>query len=177
MSGFITVRKVAGNFHVAAGQAFGMADGHLAYQLSPQDFATFNASHTIHSISFGPKYRGLVAPLDGTRVIHTRGLLQHQYHIKAVPTLVEPLYGSIIDTHQFTATDFVNAPDTMNGAMVQPGVWFRYDFSPIMVRLVETRDSFLTFLVSVCAILGGVFTLSGLVDQVVFRAIDSAKNK
>jgi len=125
IAGSLTVRKVAGNFHVAAGQAFGMADGHLAYQLSPHDFATFNASHTIKHLSFGPRYRGVVAPLDGTTVIHTRNMLQHQYHIKAVPTLIEPLHGAVIDTNQFTATDFINAPDNMGGAMVQPGVWFR----------------------------------------------------
>lgn len=53
----------------------------------------------------------------------------------------------------------------------------RYDFSPIMVRMVETRDSFLTFLVSVCAILGGVFTLAGLLDQVAYRTTEGRKGK
>jgi Endoplasmic reticulum vesicle transporter len=53
----------------------------------------------------------------------------------------------------------------------------RYDFSPIMVRLVETRQSFLYFLTSVCAILGGVFALSGIVDTVFHRAAEAAKNK
>lgn len=46
-----------------------------------------------------------------------------------------------------------------------------------MVRIVETRESILGFLVSVCAILGGVFTLSGLIDQVFYRAMETRKSK
>ena len=33
----------------------------------------------------------------------------------------------------------------MMGGGSLPGVWFRYDFSPIMVRAVETRIGFLSF--------------------------------
>ena len=61
--------------------------------------------------------------------------------------------------------------------MAQPGVWFRYDFSPIMVRVVETRYGFLSFLVSLCAILGGVFALSGIVDQLLYRSLVERKDK
>jgi hypothetical protein len=38
-------------------------------------------------------------------------------------------------------------------------VFFFYDLSPIMVRYVEQRKSFLHFLTSVCAVVGGVFTV------------------
>ena len=53
----------------------------------------------------------------------------------------------------------------------------RYDFSPIMVRLIETRRSFLYFLTSVCAILGGVFALSGIIDTIFHRAAEATKKK
>jgi hypothetical protein len=45
----------------------------------------------------------------------------------------------------------------------------RYDFSPIMVRVVEQRLSIAQLLVNLCAILGGAFALSGVVDQVGHR--------
>ena len=64
-----------------------------------------------------------------------------------------------------------------HGHFLHPGVWFKYDFSPIMVRLVETRRSFLQFLTSACAILGGVFALSGVIDAIVFRVTDADKVK
>ena len=41
-----------------------------------------------------------------------------------------------------------------------------YDLSPIKVVIVEQRSSFLHFLTNVCAIVGGVFTVSGIVDAV-----------
>ena len=39
-----------------------------------------------------------------------------------------------------------------------PGVFFFYDLSPIKVRFQEERMSFLAFLTSLCAIIGGTFT-------------------
>jgi endoplasmic reticulum-Golgi intermediate compartment protein 3 len=61
--------------------------------------------------------------------------------------------------------------------MPQPGLWVRYDFSPIMVRLVEARHGALSFAVSLCAILGGVFALSGIVDQLLYRGLQARKEK
>ena len=40
----------------------------------------------------------------------------------------------------------------------------------MQVRLKETRRTFLQFLTSVCAILGGVFALSGVVNNVMYRS-------
>ncbi len=40
----------------------------------------------------------------------------------------------------------------------------------MQVRIVTKRSSFLTFLTSVCAIVGGVFTVSGLIDGFVYQA-------
>ena len=58
-----------------------------------------------------------------------------------------------------------------------PGVFFRYDFSPIMVRVVQTRKGILSFFVSLCGILGGAFALSGIVDQLLYRGIQARKEK
>lgn len=40
------------------------------------------------------------------------------------------------------------------------GIHFFYDFYPIMVEYAEKKTSFLQFLTSVCAIVGGIFTVS-----------------
>lgn len=40
-----------------------------------------------------------------------------------------------------------------------PVVSFSYTFSPIMFRIEEYRKGLLQFLTSVCAIVGGVFTV------------------
>jgi uncharacterized membrane protein len=44
-----------------------------------------------------------------------------------------------------------------------------------MVRVVEARISIAQFLVDLCAILGGVFALSGVVDQVWHRTLGAGK--
>ena len=46
-----------------------------------------------------------------------------------------------------------------------PGVFFNYELSPIRVRIEEKRRPFLHFLTRVCAIVGGVFTIMGVVDR------------
>jgi hypothetical protein len=99
-----------------------------------------------------------------------------QYHIRVVPTLYTYLYGSMVESEQYSASDFVTTGGE-GGAKVHPGVWWRFDFSPIMVRKAETRRSILQFLTSMFAILGGVYALSGIIDTVVWRTVDAAKVK
>ncbi len=48
------------------------------------------------------------------------------------------------------------------------GVFFMYDLSPIMVKFTEKQRSFAHFLTSVCAIVGGVFTVAGIIDSLVY---------
>lgn len=57
------------------------------------------------------------------------------------------------------------------------GVFFFYDLSPIKVRFKEERRSLLTFLTSACAIVGGVFTVSGIVDATVWAGQRAVRKK
>jgi endoplasmic reticulum-Golgi intermediate compartment protein 3 len=41
-------------------------------------------------------------------------------------------------------------------------VWFFYETSPVHVEFQERRKGILPFITSVCAIVGGVFTVSAL---------------
>ena len=47
-----------------------------------------------------------------------------------------------------------------------PGVFFFYEISPLHVEIVEGhRKGYIAFFTSVCAIVGGVVTTFGLIDQ------------
>jgi hypothetical protein len=189
LSGGVRVRKVAGSLHVSAPRTLANMDGRLAFTVPPETMAGYNASHTIHTLSFGPAFPGQVAPLDGVTspVLTLSGsdtptTGAFQYHIKVVPTLYEYLYGTLVDSQQYSVSDFAQAfeppgENGVGGVFVHPGVWWKFDFSPIMVRRVESRRSLAQFLVSLCAILGGVYALSGVIDQVVHRAVESRKAK
>ncbi len=45
------------------------------------------------------------------------------------------------------------------------------------VRFIEERSSFLAFLTGVCAIVGGVFTVSGMIDATVYHGQRAIKKK
>ena len=166
--GFLEVNKVAGNFHVAPGKAFQSAQGQLVHEFKPFDTHTYNISHTIHSLSFGVHYPSRVNPLDGATAILSNGSGVFQYFVKVVPTTYAPARGPQIHTHQYSVTDqFKSAHDPTKG-FVLPGVFFIYDISPIMVKFTEKRTSFCALPRPLCAIVGGVFTVSGIIDSVIY---------
>lgn len=182
LKGSVRVKCVPGHLHVSSPRGGGglqNVDGRMMFSVGDPATAaaTFNASHTFRRLSFGPRFPGQVTPLADVSSAHTPAVAAYQYHLRVVPTVYEPLSGPSIDSRQYSASDFVAEYHPHSAAHVHPGLWLRYDFAPTMVRRVETRRTFLQFLTSLCAILGGVAAISGLVDQVVFRTLESAKEK
>ena len=86
LSGYMTLNRVSGNFHIAMGEGI-ERDGRHIHTYLPEDAPNFNASHIIHQLSFGPADG--TEPLNGvTKIVTedtgTTGLFQ--YFIKIVPT-------------------------------------------------------------------------------------------
>lgn len=50
---------------------------------------------------------------------------------------------------------------------VRVGIFFVYDLSQFMVEVVDNAQTFSRFLVNVCAIVGGVFTITGVLDSII----------
>ncbi len=173
MYGNLEVNKVAGNFHFAPGKSFQHAHMHI-HDLAQYSGHKFNMSHRINSLSFGEPFPGIVNPLDGvakaTKEEENAETGMFMYYVKVVPTRYEYLYGSTVETNQFSVTEHFRPIGGREGQGL-PGVFFFYELSPIMVRFTETRQSFFHFLTQLCAILGGVFTVSGMVDIVVYASV------
>lgn len=75
ITGHVLVNKVSGNLHVAFGDSV-VRDGMHIHQFIPQDAPSFNASHTIHSLSFGEPYPDMPPnPLDNGLMIFIRLLV------------------------------------------------------------------------------------------------------
>ena len=90
-----------------------------------------------------------------------------------VPTLYEFRNGTKIQTNQYSVTEHLRHvnPGSNRGL---PGVFFFYEVSPLHVEIKEGyRKGWIAFFTSVCAIVGGVVTLMGMLDQIIF----SRKNK
>ena len=58
-----------------------------------------------------------------------------------------------------------------------PGVFFIYDMSPFMVLRTEDSQSFLHFLVRVCAVVGGVFTTSAMLSRFFSFVVTGGKKR
>jgi hypothetical protein len=167
MYGYLEVNKVAGNIHWAPGKSFQHAHMHI-HDLAAFPPASFNVSHKITQFSFGEPFPGIINPLD-----HSERMLgledgggMYMYYVKVVPTTYDSLAGGIIHTNQFSVTEHFRPVSAREGQGL-PGVFFFYELSPIMVQFTEERKSLLHFLTQLCAILGGVFTVSGMLDRVV----------
>ncbi|GAM20914.1 hypothetical protein SAMD00019534_040890 [Acytostelium subglobosum LB1] len=174
--GQILVNKVAGNFHFAPGKSF---QNHHMHVHDIQSFkGTFNMSHTINRLSFGFDFPGIKNPLDGVTKTEIAGTGMFQYYIKVVPTTYEGISGHVIATNQYSVTEHYRLlgkqGEELSGL---PGLFFMYDLSPIMMRVVETSRSFATFLTRVCAIIGGVFTVAGIFDSFIYQTTKSFKRK
>ncbi|KAI9337699.1 endoplasmic reticulum vesicle transporter-domain-containing protein [Zopfochytrium polystomum] len=174
MSGHIEVNKVAGNFHFAPGKSFQQGGVHVHDLASYQAENSFDFSHTIHQLSFG-KVTNFKNPLDGHTKFAEKGHYMYQYFVKVVSTKFKYLDGREVNTNQIAVTEH-ERDTTLPGAGL-PGVFFNFDISPMLVTYNEYQKPFAHFLTDVCAIVGGIFTVAGILDSIIYTAEKNLKKK
>lgn len=155
------INRVPGNFHLSTHSA--------AHQPSTIDMA-----HEIHEISFGDDVRSLnlhgsFDPLRDTKRLDGDSLHTHEYHLRLVPSIYEDLRSTQLRPFQYTYAHKTYISMGFTGHVI-PAVWFKYDINPISVKYVERRKPFYEFLCMTCAIVGGTFTVAGIIDSLVFTA-------
>lgn len=162
------INKVPGNFHVSTHS--------VDVQPSNYDF-----KHTIHEVTFGSRIKrisskniGTFNSLKGRDKSDANGLESHEYHMKIVPTTYEDLSHTKLVAYQYTFA-YRNYISMGHGGRVIPAIWFRYDLNPITVKYHETRPPLYHFLTTVCAIVGGTFTVAGIIDSFLFSATEIFK--
>ena len=203
--GSLDLNKVQGDFHITArGHGYMAMGEHLDHNCEfpsllfififfvfvffffqiflpilfpPLTFAVFNFSHIVNELSFGPFYPSLVNPLDKT----VNGAIAHfqrfQYFMSVVPTVYSVGQpgrrgARAIFTNQFAVTEQTAVVDDHN----IPGIFFKYDIEPMLLTVIESRDSILVFLLKIVNVLSGAlvaghwcFTLSDWVREVLYR--------
>jgi len=173
--GKLTVNKVAGNFHIAPGKNMQQYSVHI-HDLHGFGRRTFNMSHSIRKLAFGVGYPGQTNPLDNHVAISTEeeGSVMYQYFIKVVPTKYGKLDGDEIVSSQYSVSTHKRKITQSSGL---PGTFYMFEMSPMQVSLTETRHSLPHFLTSVCAIIGGIFTVAGIVDGMIYHGLRSMEAK
>lgn len=168
--GVLDVQRVAGNFHISV---HGL--NIIVAQQIFEGANHVNVSHVIHDLSFGPKYPGIHNPLDDTVRILRDASGTFKYYIKIVPTEYRYLSKEVLPTNQFSVTEYFVAMKDSDRSW--PAVYFLYDLSPITVTIREEKRSFTHFITRLCAVLGGTFALTGMLDRWMYRLIEAATRK
>lgn len=110
--------------------------------------------------------------LDG-RVVHSNqyAVTEHVRHInpgsnRGLPGASQPsipwfraLATSSLSVYTSSSSLVLNPCPPPSRLWSSLGVWFFYDTSPVHVELVEKRRGYLPFFTSVCAIVGGIFSV------------------
>jgi len=137
-----------------------------------RQFANF--SHTITRLGFGDPYPGLVHVLDGRSKtqMHDTGASRFQYDLHLIPTKYRYLSGQEASSHQYSVTEFAKkityAGEDEHNALTS-GIYMNYDVTPFTVKVTEWKKSWTHFITECCAILGGIFAFSGMLDTFAYR--------
>jgi hypothetical protein len=170
--GHLEVNKVAGSFHIAPGYSYEENHMHV-HDVKITQVNLFNSSHIVKSFHFGnQRFPNQQNPLENTTQIETeKASVSYNYYIKIVPTTYEYVDGTLLNnSYQYSVTKSQKIVDAAKDpGKSLPGLFFTYELSPIMVKFIEQKKSFTHFLTSCCAIIGGIFTVAGLIDSFVYK--------
>nr|XP_006126747.1 endoplasmic reticulum-Golgi intermediate compartment protein 3 isoform X2 [Pelodiscus sinensis] len=117
------------------------------------------------------------APGKSFQQSHVHASMMFQYFVKVVPTVYMKVDGEVVRTNQFSVTRHEKIANGLIGDQGLPGVFVLYELSPMMVKLTEKHRPFTHFLTGVCAIVGGVFTVAGLIDSLIYHSARAIQKK
>lgn len=199
--GFVRVNSVPGNVHLSTyshsylmGSLYDQSASQNINISHVVNHISFGTDADISYVKSNFPDTGVVSPLDGTRQhvgekttttlepgkttvpdrygayldlgsTNTLDSGIFEYYAKVVPTTYVPKGAPPINVYQFTAS----ANKIPNQQL--PSIYLRYDFSPVTVLYTEERESLHAFVVKICAVVGGVFTIAGLMDGLLHRGM------
>ncbi|EOA16467.1 hypothetical protein CARUB_v10004621mg [Capsella rubella] len=177
IEGYMRVKKVPGNLMVSA------RSGSHSF-----DSSQMNMSHVVNHLSFGrrilpQKFSELkrLSPylgrnhdrLDGRPFINQRDLgpnVTIEHYLQIVKTEVVKSNGQVlIEEYEYTAHSSVAQ------SYYLPVAKFHFELSPMQVLITENSKSFSHFITNVCAIIGGVFTVAGILDSILHHTMTLMK--
>ncbi|KHN84426.1 Endoplasmic reticulum-Golgi intermediate compartment protein 1 [Toxocara canis] len=150
---------VPGNFHLSTHSAASQPEN-------------YDMRHIVHSVKFGDDLHeraqiGSFNPLQNRVATEGEALHTHEYILKVVPSVYEDISGRTKYSYQYTYAHKEYIGYHHSGRII-PAIWFKYELQPITVKYTERRQPLYAFLTSVCAVVGGTFTVAGIFDSSLF---------
>ena len=169
--GTMEVARVTGTFAIAPVSRLPSAKLQRLAALPSAQISAFNVTHQIKRLSFGTDFPGQHNPLDGVWQHSPSGAAMSRYFLKVVPTTYEFVGGSNVNTNQFSVTSYFKALTTESSQQVVPAIAFVFELTPLKVKKTERRaGSFFSFATRCAALIGGLFTVAGILDSILYTS-------
>ena len=172
LKGYFFLNAIPGHFQITSGyHAFIIQD------LAEDKVLKNNNKHKINQISFGDINLENLRKKFGKEIetlTHTLTNIQREvknakvyhYFLKIVPTKFITYSGEKIDNYQYTYSSYpkYNLDEISS-------IDFRYDISSITLEYKQYKERFINFFVHICAIIGGVFTIMGIIESIIHKSV------
>eukprot|EP00962_Isochrysis_galbana_P005490 scaffold1487_cov116-Isochrysis_galbana.AAC.29 len=170
VAGHLSVRKVPGTLRLV-----------LHSVEHDHEAALINSSHLVNEFWYGEPLsvyqrsrlsaedaREMASPtshrLEATPFLSSAPGHAHVHYLKVVTKVIRHHSAREPDTLVYKYTVHSNKYSAPDGA--PPSIDFKYDLSPISIIVQEQRMPGYRFVTSTCAIIGGVFTVIGIIESV-----------
>ncbi|XP_047334773.1 protein disulfide isomerase-like 5-4 [Impatiens glandulifera] len=181
IEGFVRVKKVPGNLVVAArsgAHSFDASQMNMSHIITHLMFGKTVSSEVLSNIKKWSPYLGvsrdrLSGKMYMTHTGDSNANVTIEHYIQVVKTEVVTFRYSrehtLVEEYEYTAhSSLVHSLDI-------PVAKFHFEPSPMQVLITETRKSFSHFITNVCAIIGGVFTVAGILDAILHNTVRLVK--
>lgn len=186
ITGSVRISRVPGQLRVSAASA-------------SHSFNTrvMNVSHHVDRLLFQGMEETMrirhVLPLEQRSGLLSSSYKMHgelatlKHYLKVVPFRYAFLDGETQQTYMYKANYneyhprklewYEGIADAYVDTDLVPNAAFHYDISPVMVVMREQTQSFSSFVTKICAVIGGIYTVVGLLDNVVYHSTEAIKKR
>ncbi|CAA0383106.1 Protein disulfide-isomerase 5-3 [Arabidopsis thaliana] len=180
VEGYVRVKKVPGNLVISAhsgAHSFDSSQMNMSHVVSHFSFGRMISPRLLTDMKRLLPYLGLSHDrLDGKAFInqHEFGAnVTIEHYLQTVKTEVITRRSgqehSLIEEYEYTAHSSVAQTYYL------PVAKFHFELSPMQILITENPKSFSHFITNLCAIIGGVFTVAGILDSIFHNTVRLVK--
>ena len=184
LTGSVRISRVPGNMRIRAASAshsFNTRVMNVSHHVDKLLFASLGETPRLRHVLPIEQRSGL---LDMSYKMHQE-LATLKHYLKVVPFQYAFLDGETQHTYLYKANYNEYKPrklewyegkaDAYVDTDLVPNAAFHYDISPVMVMMAEETQSFSSFVTRICAVIGGIYTVVGLLDNVLYHTGETMK--
>ena len=174
IAGFIDVKRVPGSLSIAAHSKHHSISASMV-----------NTTHFIKHFSYGKvipslfasEMSSIVTPLRGTTWRTTGANHTFEHFVKVVSETTRLQYAHFLGSNEYVAYKYTAHSHEYQDNDRFAAARFTYDLSPMSVLVSISYTPLYHFLTSVCAIVGGVFTVIGIFDSILYHGLHTLQGK